>query len=114
MLRFWSVFLQAVGVLFLIWGVFSWVMLRGERGGLCVRFCGPGSVSRAQRFGETCLWFREAGFVNMRVLLVDGGLSREEAQTLRRFADAREHICFCGPEEVLEILESEAKEHGRA
>ena len=113
MMRFLSVFLQAAGVWFLLWGLFGWLLMRGEQGGLCVRYCEPGSVSRAQRFAETCLWFRETGLIRMRVLLINGGLSQEEESILRRFSDAREHVCLCSRSEAVEILERESKNHGR-
>lgn len=114
MLEILHIFLGAAGVLLLIWIALGWLVLGQDRGGLCVRCCRAGTGVEALRFAETCLWLRETGLIHMRVLLVLKDMPEEEQKEIIRFGENKEWLLICFPEELAEVLEREAKEHGRA
>ncbi len=109
-----SIFLQAVGILFLLWVAFGWLVFGGQRGGVCVRLCHKGQRDGAERFLRCCVWLREMGLLHMPVVLVDRGLSGSEREELLCLTQNRPEIILSSPEELLEILEKEVREIGGA
>lgn len=109
-----SIFLQASGILFILWITVGWLVLGGERGGVCVRMCHEGQATRAERFARSCLWLRESGLVRMRIALVDCGLAPREREQLERFAANRDGLVLCQRQALMELLEKEAKDIGKS
>lgn len=109
-----SIFLQASGVLLLLWLLLSWLILGQDRGGVCVRMCPEGSFREADAFLRSCIWLRETGLTRMRIVLADCGLEPEERAALERRVENRPDLILCSAEELTDLLKREAHNHGRS
>lgn len=108
-----SIFLQASGVLLILWITLGFLVLGAERGGMCVRVCRGGDESRAEAFVRSCSWLKEMGFLRVPVLLVDMGMPQSERLRLESFISDRKDVILCGEGELTRMLEKEAEVHGR-
>ncbi len=108
-----SIFLQASGVLLILWITLGFLVLGAERGGMCVRVCREGDVVQVEAFVRSCAWLREMGFLRVPVLLVDMGMTENELFRLESFISNRKDVFLCGEGELTRILEKEAEVHGR-
>lgn len=81
-----SIFLQAAGVLLLLWTLVGWLVLGRDRGGAAVFACLPGHMDRVEPFVRCCLWLRGTGILQMPVFLVDCGLDPKERAQMDRLS----------------------------
>ncbi len=109
-----SIFLQASGILLVLWITLGVLVLGAERGGVCVRFCRKGDTDRTEAFVRSCSWLREMGILRMPVLLVDRELPYGERLWLEKYISYRTNVFLCSEAELMQILEKEAEVHGRA
>lgn len=109
-----SIFLQASGILLLLWITVGWLVLGGGGGGICLRLCRRGEATRAERFARSCLWLREIGLLPVKIVLVDCGLTAAECRQLECFARGRDGLMLCQRQSLMELLEKEAKEVGKS
>lgn len=108
-----SIFLQATGVLMILWITLGAFVLGAERGGACVRLCRGKDVARAEAFVRSCCWLREMGLLRLPVLLVDMGIPKDERVRLEQCISGRAGVFLCSRAGLMEILEKEAQVHGR-
>lgn len=108
-----SIFLQASGILLILWISLGFLVLGAERGGVCVRFCRKGETEGVEAFVRSCSWLQEMGILRMTVLLVDRKLPRVERIRLERYISDRANVFLCSEVELTQILEKEAEVHGR-
>lgn len=106
------IFLQAAGILLLLWGLCGWLVSGRDRGGAAVLWCGPGRDG--EPFVRCCLWLRGAGLLTAPVVLVDDGLDGEGRSRLERLARGRTDVFLCTPAELPGILKTEAEKLGGA
>lgn len=104
-----SVFLQAAGVLLILWTLVGGLLLRGEDGGSVIFLCRPGKTGRTETFLGTLLWLRETGLIRMPVVLLDTGLSEEERGQLGRMVRNRAYIRIYTAGEFARLLEKETE-----
>ena len=90
-----SIFLQAAGVLLLLWLLVGWLVLGKDRGGTAVYVCRTGCVDQAEGFLRGCLWLPGAGARKMDILLVDDGVTPAERQALHRLVGSRPEAAVC-------------------
>lgn len=107
-----SIFLQAAGVLLLLWMLVGWLVLGRDQGGAVVLSCLPGRLERLEPFLRCCLWLRGTGLIQMPVLLVDCGLTREDRAQLLRLVRNRAGVSCCLESELPERLKMEAERFG--
>ena len=107
-----SIFLQASGVLLLLWILVGWLVLGRDRGGVMVRACLPGHLRRLESFARCCVWLRETGIVHMPVLLVDCGLAPEERKYLERIIENRKGLYWCEEAQLVQWLIQEVERVG--
>ena len=105
------IFLESVGALLLLWTALGWLLLRKDRGGLCIRLCR--SPEEGMEFALTCMWLRQMGMIRMGTVLVPRDLEEQELQQLRHFIREHPEIRLCTAEQLEELLEREAGAHGR-
>ena len=91
-----SIFLQAAGVLLLLWTLV----------GL------PGQLGSVEPFLRCCMWLRGTGMLRMPVLLVDCGLNPEERARMDRLIRDRVGVSCCLEAELPERLKMEAEKFG--
>ena len=82
-----SIFLQAAGVLLLLWPLVGWLVLGRDRGGMAVFTCLPGQLGSVEPFLRCCMWLRGTGMLRMPVLLVDCGLTDEGRRAAALLSD---------------------------
>ena len=107
-----SIFLQATGVLMLLWTLVGWLVLGHDRGGAVVYRVTE--LSRVEAFLRCCQWLRGIGMIRMPVLLVDGGLDSREREELEHMAAVREDVRICTGAGLEEELKWEAERFGGA
>ncbi|MFR3468021.1 MAG: hypothetical protein ACLTTF_00560 [Oscillospiraceae bacterium] len=107
-----SIFLQAAGVLLLLWVLVGWLVLGRDQGGMAVLACLPGRLSGVEPFLRCCLWLRGTGILQMPVLLVDCGLDPAERARLERLARDRAGVICCTEAALSEHLKMEAEKVG--
>lgn len=107
-----SIFLQATGVLMLLWALVGWLVLGHDRGGAVVYRVTE--LSRVEAFLRCCQWLRGIGMIRMPVLLVDGGLGSREREQLERMAAGRDGVRICDRDCLEEELKWEAERFGGA
>lgn len=113
--RMWqviSIFLQAAGVLLLLWTLVGWLVLGRDRGGVAAFACLPGRLGSVEPFLRCCMWLRGTGILQMPVLLVDCGLSPEEKARLDRLVRDRVGVSCCLEAELPARLKMEADKFG--
>ncbi len=108
-----SVFLQACGVLLLLWMLASWLILGKDRGGAIVFLCKEGQTGRLEGFLRSCIWLREIGAMSMPIIVGNGGLKGQELK-LARLLTNRDGVIFCPAEQIESYLRAEAEEIGGA
>ena len=107
-----SIFLQAAGVLLLLWTLVGWLVLGRDRGGMAVFTCLPGQLGSVEPFLRCCMWLRGTGMLRMPVLLVDCGLNPEERARMDRLIRDRVGVSCCLEAELPERLKMEAEKFG--
>ena len=107
-----SIFLQAAGVLLLLWPLVGWLVLGRDRGGAAVFACLPGHMDRVEPFVRCCLWLRGTGILQMPVFLVDCGLDPKERAQMDRLSRDRVDVCCCTEAELPARLKMEAEKFG--
>lgn len=105
-----SVFLQAAGVLLLLWALVGWLLLGRDRGGAVVLACRPGKLGRLEAFLRCYGWLRGSGLLQMPVILSDCGLSETEREQLHRAAARWPDVECCLEAELSARVRMEAEE----
>ncbi len=106
-----SVFLQACGVLLLLWILVGWLVLGSDRGGAIVFLCKEGQTGKLEGFLRSCIWLREIGAMSMPVIVGDAGLKGQELK-LARILTNRDGVIFCPAEQIEYYLQAEAERIG--
>ena len=83
-----SIFLQAAGVLLLLWTLVGWLVLGRDRGGMAVFTCLPGQLGSVEPFLRCCMWLRGTGMLRMPVLLELPERLKMEAEKFGGFGTA--------------------------
>lgn len=107
-----SVFLQAAGILMLLWGLMGWVLSGQDQGGAVVFSCLPGSSGRQEAFLRFYLFWRETGIFRMPLILVDCGLSEGTRTELAKLIKGRTDVTICPESDLEERMRMEARQHG--
>lgn len=110
MLQWICVFLQAAGILLLLWALLGWLMTGQDRGGAAVCCCLPGHPPEA--FLRFYLFLREAGLIRCPLFLVDCGMAERERLALEGLCRGRADVRFCTEDELPQRMRMEAASHG--
>lgn len=106
-----SVFLQACGILLLLWMLISWLVLGKDRGGAIVFLCKEGQTAKLEGFLRNCIWLREMGTMSMPIIVGDAGLTEQELKLVRLLTN-RDGVVFCPAEQIEYYLQAEAEQVG--
>lgn len=109
-----SIFLQALGVLLLLWGLTGWLVLGRDRGGAAVYLCRPGSQAGAEAFLRCCTWLQGAGLMKMPVFLADAGLDENARKHLQWLISGKTDAAIFPAQELEQRLITEADKVGGA
>lgn len=107
-----AVFLEAAGVLLLLWALLGWLLSGSDKGGAAVLYCLPGRPGKQEAYLRYYLFLREAGVLKMPLILVDCGLDEAEKRHLAMLSRGRAEVIFCAESELGERMRTEASQHG--